>query len=234
MYADWTGTGACNLLTVDAEMEAFELSLKSWKEHGQKITRCLYADPVICGEIEKNGLSKFLDEIIPVDFKYELDTVLKTPFWTFPKIWAMLKQKEPFFIVDTETVLIEDLGDDYFFSEKEAKKTVKGILSLYNQSLSEDNKVLYKKYIDTATIGNFFSLDRILYGACIFYPDPDIAKAIASLVLLNARELGEFEIKNERVFDDCIFYEEGALAAACKLLDIDIEPLDVFKHLFIN
>lgn len=174
--------GDCEIIS-DREFRTFSGCLATWQLLAPKLIRTLYVDQSIYNFFNKKGILGRFDEIHVVNFEKELDN--KWPGITFfaaPKLWVISQQKEPFILVDTETMLFKPLSEwyhnDYHFITYEETNPIR-----IEHWTSEDFVQYGKIRKELGSYGIYLQPSYMINAGLTSWPDVNIANAVGNLML---------------------------------------------------
>lgn len=168
----------CELL-VNEELRVFSAGLATWQILEPACTRVFYGDKSMVQFLREKGLADRFHEIYTVDFEKEIDE--KYPdidFFATPKIWALTQQKEPFFLVDTELMLMKPLKEwieegEYVAVRYELQNPI--VMKNWNREDMQNYLQLEK---DLGEDSKFLRPDKMINAGLTSWPDPEIAKQV--------------------------------------------------------
>lgn len=201
-YTDWTKEGNFDIKRYPLDEYALVESALSWMYYAPEYERVFYADQIVYDYFKSNNYLNLWDRVEIVDFEKELRDIQGVDFFAYPKIWAMTRQKEPFWICDTDVALfrrpeelVQDctkihgnlyqLQDEGLFGYCREQFDKKGI-GCEGFEPYKLTKELH--YLRQSGVGTFIGSVGI-NGGTIFYPDPDVAKVIGYALFSGARLL---------------------------------------------
>lgn len=174
-YSCLYGETESDLHKYPSQLEAFRLSLLSWRKFEPTAKLYLYCDKPVRDLVYREKLNILLTGIQEVDFRREVGDL---PFIAIPKIWAACQQTEPFFICDTDMIVLKK-------PEIPSKKYV-SVFQLYNfvenfnfaefSSLSVESFYKWQKMTG-------LDPSKCVNGGLLYFPDPEIAKEVYNYIL---------------------------------------------------
>ena len=186
-YADWSRKGEHDLHN-EVQIYGLISSLLSWIKFAPNFTRVLYADSTILSFLKQKNLLDLWDEIEEVDFIEELEGKYGVNFFAYPKIWTWTRQTEPFWICDTDTVLIKPLCEWF--------DPTKYWSQLYDHSIKPDLHSRGKQgFFEVASnlkfpsVREFCNWTKCSSAGLIFFPEPKIAQILGHTILSIAKDI---------------------------------------------
>lgn len=179
----------CELLDFK-ELATMSAALATWQVLAPEVTRVIYLDSSMYDYLNKKEILGRYNEVVVVDFDKEIDS--KYPeinFFAAPKLWALTQQKEPFFLLDTETFILKRLkewyDEDTFYSLKYSK-TNKNHISNWDPKEQEDVNQLKKQL---GSLGDYLDPDKMIEAGFTSWPDPKIAREVGETCLEICRKV---------------------------------------------
>ena len=187
-YADWTGKGEHDLAKSTFQQFMLVCSLTSWAKFAPNFERVLYADTSVRKWLRDRNLERLWDVIETVDFSKMLPRKYGVEFFAYPKMWAFTQQTEPFFICDTDAVLMQPLHN-WFDPEIYWAW-------LYDHSIKQDltsrgleEFFRFSSSISSPGLRTFCNFTKCANGGMIFFPDPKIAQILGHTMMSISKDI---------------------------------------------
>ena len=199
------------------EQELFYVSVASWAKYAPTFERVAYFDSSTLEELQQGcpKIFDYLSKVEIIDWKEKIDKLYPNQLFSAPKMWTYTQQVEPFFICDTDMILLEPLRTWFDPAENW------GILydfttpSRMRETSGREEFLAILKNLDQSPVQrNFLDFTKSLNGGLVYFSRPETAQLVGLLTLT----LGNQVIERNSA-ETWILYEEASIPSLVEYID---------------
>lgn len=186
VYAYRSYSDHCDLIDNPCESFIFKCSLLSWMKYAPNVQREIYCDSKVTDFLKKVHLFELLDQVHTVDFEQELDRRYggREGFFAYPKMYAMMQQDSPFFLCDTDGVLLSPLIEwfnpsNYYTVHYDSASSSRTPVWTNEEGL----RLLAKGCSGTPTLRSFCNHTNTINAGLLYFADPRVGQIVGHMIL---------------------------------------------------